>query len=120
MSHGCQISHIDLPYRSPISILDHILSICPSAQAYDKYVEDGVDPVKRRGRAAQADPVKPALKPPGTERLKLKCDDPLSSFGFKFNLRRCAEFSVLRTHLSSRVSGRGLHSSALQLTLCRS
>jgi hypothetical protein len=27
-------------------------------------------------------------KPPGTERLKLKCDDPLTIFAFKFNLRR--------------------------------
>ena len=34
-------------------------------------------------------PIKPALKAPGSERLKLKCDDMLSSFAFKFNLRRC-------------------------------
>jgi hypothetical protein len=39
------------------------------------------------GEAVQVDPIKPKLKPPGTERLKLKCDDPLSNFGFKFNLR---------------------------------
>jgi hypothetical protein len=30
----------------------------------------------------------PKLKPPGTKRLKLKCDEPLSDFAFKFNLRR--------------------------------
>ena len=30
----------------------------------------------------------PRLKPPGTKRLKLKCDIVLSSFAFKFNLRR--------------------------------
>ena len=36
----------------------------------------------------QVDPMKPKLKPPGTERLKLKCDDPLSIFAFNFNLRR--------------------------------
>jgi len=36
----------------------------------------------------QVDPVKPTLKPPGTKRLKLKCDTVLSTFGFKFNLRR--------------------------------
>jgi hypothetical protein len=30
----------------------------------------------------------PALKAPGIERLKLKYDDPLSNFAFKFNLRR--------------------------------
>jgi len=32
--------------------------------------------------------MKPALKAPGTERLKLKHDEPLSNFAFKFNLRR--------------------------------
>jgi hypothetical protein len=32
--------------------------------------------------------MKPKLKPPGAKRLKLKCDIPLSNFGFKFNLRR--------------------------------
>jgi hypothetical protein len=36
----------------------------------------------------QVDPIKPKLKPPGTKRLKLKSDEPVSSFGFKFNLRR--------------------------------
>jgi len=36
----------------------------------------------------QADPIKPMLKAPGTERLKLKHEKLLSNFGFKFNLRR--------------------------------
>ena len=36
----------------------------------------------------QVDPIKPALKAHGTKRLKLKCDKLLSSFTFKFNLRR--------------------------------
>ena len=36
----------------------------------------------------QVDPIKPTLKPPGTKRLKLKCDEPLSNVAFKFNLRR--------------------------------
>jgi hypothetical protein len=40
-----------------------------------------------RGRAVQVDPVKPTLKAPGTERLKLKAEELLSNFGFKFNLR---------------------------------
>jgi hypothetical protein len=35
----------------------------------------------------QADPIKPRLKPPGTKRLKLKCDTLLSTSAFKFNLR---------------------------------
>ena len=32
--------------------------------------------------------MKPTLKAPGTKRLKLKYDNLLSSFAFKFNLRR--------------------------------
>jgi len=36
----------------------------------------------------QVDPFKPKLKPPGTKRLKLKHDEPLSSFDFNFSLRR--------------------------------
>ena len=36
----------------------------------------------------QVDPVKLMLKPPGTQHLKLKCDILLSTFAFKFNLRR--------------------------------
>ena len=36
----------------------------------------------------QLDPVKPTLKAPGTKRLKLKSDEPLSSFAFEFKLRR--------------------------------
>ena len=31
--------------------------------------------------------MKPKLKPPGTRRLKLKHEELLSNFGFKFNLR---------------------------------
>jgi hypothetical protein len=31
------------------------------------------------------------MKAPGTKRLKLKYDGPLSNFAFKFNLRRCNE-----------------------------
>jgi hypothetical protein len=40
------------------------------------------------GRVVQVDPVKPTLKATGYERLKLNCDDLLSSFAFKFDLRR--------------------------------
>ena len=36
----------------------------------------------------QVDPITHALKAPGIKRLKLKSDDPLSNFAFKFNLRR--------------------------------
>jgi hypothetical protein len=38
--------------------------------------------------AVQVDPIKPTLKAPGTEHLKLKCDELLSGFAFNFNLRR--------------------------------
>ena len=41
-----------------------------------------------QGRAVQVDPIKPALKAPGIQRLKLTYDDPLSNIAFKFNLRR--------------------------------
>ena len=39
----------------------------------------------------QVDPTKPTLKAPGSKRLKLKHDGPLSNFAFKFNLRRYIE-----------------------------
>ena len=39
----------------------------------------------------QVDPIKPTLKVPETKRLKLKYDEPLSSFAFHFNLRRYSE-----------------------------
>jgi len=40
------------------------------------------------GRAVQVDPIKPTLKAPGTERLKLKHEELLSHFGYKFKMRR--------------------------------
>jgi hypothetical protein len=40
------------------------------------------------GTPVQVDPIEPKLKLPGTERLKLKWDEPLTIFAFKFNLRR--------------------------------
>jgi hypothetical protein len=42
------------------------------------------------GRAVQVHPIKLNLKPPGTKRLKLKCDILLSTSAFKLNLRRYA------------------------------
>jgi hypothetical protein len=36
----------------------------------------------------QVDLIKPTLKAPGTERLKLECDELLSKCAFNFNLRR--------------------------------
>ena len=40
------------------------------------------------GAAVQVDPIKPKLKASTSKRLKLRCDYMLSSFAFKFNLRR--------------------------------
>ena len=49
----------------------------------------GRDPAgERQGRAVQVDPMNPTLKAPVSKRLKLKHDEPLSNFAFKFNLRR--------------------------------
>ena len=42
----------------------------------------------RLGRAVQVAPFKTTLRAPGTKRLNLKCDEPLSNVAFKFNLRR--------------------------------
>jgi len=45
--------------------------------------------VRHHGRPVQLDPIKPTLKALGIKRLKRKYHTPLSSFAFKFNLRRC-------------------------------
>jgi len=45
-------------------------------------------PQQGPGEAVQLDPIKFKLKATGTKRLKLKCDEPLSSFALHFNLRR--------------------------------
>jgi len=42
----------------------------------------------------QVDPIKPKLKPPGTKRLKLKCDIMLSTSAFKFELRLYSKGAV--------------------------
>ena len=55
----------------------------------------------------QIDPVKPKLKPPGTKRLKLKYDEPLSKFAFKFNLRRYIKASIAIPDLQKEFAGTG-------------
>jgi hypothetical protein len=37
------------------------------------------------------DPIKPTLKAPGTKRLTLTCNEPLSNFAFNFNVSRYSE-----------------------------
>ena len=57
------------------------------------------------GRAVQVDPMKPKLKPPGTNRLKLKCDILLSTSAFKVNLRRYTWASARCRTRSARCLG---------------
>jgi len=96
----------------------------------------------QRGEAVQLDPIKHTLKAPGNKRLKLKHDELLSMFGFKFNLRpyyvvvcndgHVAPFyenplvggdknSMLGAcafaHNGEHVRGRGLHSSTFRLNV---
>ena len=52
--------------------------------------------------------MKSKSKAPGTKRLTLNCDEPLSSFAFKFNLRRYAkDFSNDGRTTFELVAGRG-------------
>ena len=95
----------------------------------------------------QVDPTKPILKAPKTKRLKLNYDGPPSNFAFKIILRRyteargalanhpgadsshAAELEQRRERAEADVraaqekvdvlSGRGLHSSTIQLNLSR-
>jgi len=48
--------------------------------------------------------MKPKLKPPGTKRLKLKCDILLSTDAFKFNLRRYILVESLQVAVATHVS----------------
>jgi len=59
------------------------------------------------GRAVQVDPINPTLKAPGTECLKLKCDEPLSMFAFNFKLLRLAPLHLVRD--DGEVRARCLH-----------
>ena len=69
----------------------------------------------------QVDPIKPKLKPPETTHLKLKCGMLLSTFAFKFNLRRYIKDGWQATReirdRERRHGGRGLHSSTFRLNL---
>jgi len=100
-----------------------------------------VDPIKLQVDSIklQVDPFKPALTPPGTKRLILKCYEAVSDFAFNLNLRRYTEWhGWLHQMIDDRglkdaktpvvqvkfvphgyVTGRGLHSSTSQLNLSR-
>jgi hypothetical protein len=64
---------------------------------------------RRQGRAVQADPIKPTLKPTGNKRLKLKCDVRLSTSALKPNLRRYSKDSFLALRALIRSPGRVVH-----------
>ena len=74
----------------------------------------------------QVDPIRPKLKAPGTKPLKLQYDEPLSTFAFKFKLRRynevlCKIVSGTGKSLVAPFSGRGrplVHFSAQPEQFC--
>ena len=53
----------------------------------------------------QVDPSTPTLKAPGIERLKLNYDKVLTSFAFKFNLRRYTAVEEINLHSHFREPG---------------
>jgi hypothetical protein len=57
-----------------------------------------------QGKAVQVDPIKPNLKAPGTNRLRLNYEKLLPSFAFNLSLRRYAKERA--TELLQEVSGR--------------
>jgi len=48
-----------------------------------------------QGKVVQLDPFKPTLKAPEAKRLKLECDDLISSFAFNFKSRRYNKAAVV-------------------------
>jgi len=66
-------------------------SVLPVASGH---ASRGGGAVPRRGRGVRVDPIKPMFKAPGTEGSKLKYDELLSKFAFKFNLRRYTSVPV--------------------------
>jgi hypothetical protein len=74
-------------------VVDDVASSkCCQALVDGLYLRNGPNPAHEPllGRVVQVDPIEPKLKPPGTKRLKLKCELLLSSSAFKFNWCRCS------------------------------
>jgi len=70
-----------------------------------------------RGKAVQVDPIKPTLKAPVTKRLKLHYDKPLSTFAFKFNLRRYSVVDAAAGGAAVVGAGVGVAGRGLGITL---
>ena len=54
----------------------------------------------------QVDPIKPTLKAPRIQRLKLIRDDPLSNLALNFNLRRYTKAAQSRQKQLDAMQGR--------------
>ena len=66
------------------------------------------------------DPIKPKLNLPGTKRLKLKCDELLSTFAFKIKLRRYTKGELITlTDAEGTVVRPGSRSSHLPIPTLR-
>jgi hypothetical protein len=61
--------------------------------------------------------MKPTLKAPGAKRLKLENDETISSFGFKFNLRRYSVMTA-RSSRDGRRQSRLLRGNAKGFEVC--
>jgi hypothetical protein len=57
--------------------------------------------------------MKPKLKPPGTKRLKVRCDVLLSTSAFKFNLRRYIKLMRKQQQEQSTLSTAGAYTRSL-------
>jgi hypothetical protein len=75
------------------------------------------------GKPLQVELLTSMLKAPGTKPLKLKCDELLSSFAFKFKLRRYTQVPDLSEPVVLAklgcAAGRAFHFSTFHLDLSR-
>jgi hypothetical protein len=78
------------------------------------------------GEVVQVDPIKPTFKAPGTKRLNLNYDKLLSSFAFKFNLRRTSldsersSLELAETRIEAALTAGAYTSPLFQLALSTS
>ena len=78
---------VHTPVHKPMSARPSLRSV-PVHSPMPSRPSHGLQLVREAlGGAVQVDPIKPTLKAPGSERLKLNCDELLSSFAFKLKLR---------------------------------